>query len=299
MKIIALSDLHYPRHKDHLEKIVKRICDSEAEVLILGGDISEIQEERYRRCLGLFEKFRGLKIATVGNHDLWVLKGGDSYQRYRQWFPELFKDYGFYYLDQQIMPFVYKNIAFIGNIGWYDYSFRQTKIPFSDEVFVGYLDKEKGKRIYKPWSQLNDEDYARKVLLYIRNKKLGVVTWNDGVGISWTYSDDTFCNLMLEHLKAQLNWCQQNPTVEKIICITHHVPFKEGIKERPDPGLAFSNAYMGSHRMGELLLNYPKVKVALWGHSHNWMDRNFTIQHIQGINMSLSPVLEEVVQLEI
>jgi predicted phosphohydrolase len=301
MNIVAVSDLHYPRHKNHLEKVAKKICESGADVLILGGDISEIRDEYYHHCLALFDRFKGIKVATVGNHDLWVPEGYDSYQRYREWFPELFKQYGFHYLDGQARPFVYKNVAFVGNVGWYDYSFRQIELPSSHNVLVGYADKAKKKRIYKPWSKLNEEDYARKVLLYtsIKDKKLLVVTWNDVAGISWTYSDSTFCNLMLEHLETQLNWCQQSSHIEKIVSVTHHIPFKEGVKERVDPGLAYSNAYMGNHRMGKLLLDYPKVKIALWGHSHSWMDRNFQISHIQGINMSFSPILEEFVQLEI
>jgi len=299
MNIVALSDLHYPRHKGHLEKVAKKIRTCEAEALILGGDISEFKEAYYHQCLRLFADFKGLKIATVGNHDLWAPEGQDSYRRYREWFPELFKAYGFHYLDNDEIPLVHKNIAFVGNVGWYDYSFRQRELPFSEEILVGYLDKEQGKRVYKPWAELTREDYARKVLLYVKNRKFLVTTWNDGAYISWTYSDEEFCELILEHLKTQLTWCQQNPGVEKVVCVTHHIPFKEGIKERAEPGLAFSNAYMGSHRMGELLLTYPKVQLALWGHSHNWMDRNFKIQHIHGINMSFSPILEEVVQLDV
>lgn len=299
MRIVALSDLHYPKHKDHLEKVTKKIRDSDADVLILGGDISAFKEKYYHQCLSLFEGFSGLKIATVGNHDLWVREGEDSYQRYKEWFPELFKAYGFHYLDSLDQPLIYKRVAFVGNIGWYDYSFRQTEILVSEEILVGYLDKVQGKRVYKSWAELTYEDYARKVLLYIKNKKFLITTWNDGAYISWVYSDHEFCNLMLEHLKAQLLQCQQSQNVEKIVCISHHIPFKEGVKERTDPGLAYSNAYMGSYRMGELLLNHPKVTIALWGHSHNWIDRNFQIKHIQGVNISFSPVLEEVVQLEV
>ncbi|MGQ9631583.1 MAG: metallophosphoesterase, partial [bacterium] len=96
MRILATSDLHYPRHKDEVSHLAQAVNESGADAFILGGDISAFSDELYREVLGMFLGFQGLKLAVAGNHDLWV-RDGNSLRRYREDLRALLQEAGFHY----------------------------------------------------------------------------------------------------------------------------------------------------------------------------------------------------------
>lgn len=49
----------------------------------------------------------------------------------------------------------------------------------------------------------------------------------------------------------------------------HHLPFSELVIRMGDPGWDFNNAYTGSAAIGELLLQYDKIRTVITGHTHH------------------------------
>ena len=127
MKIIAVSDIHIPKNDAKMPQMINAINNSNAEVLILGGDIAPANDKALENFLASISNFRGLKMYISGNHDLWVADKNSSetsLDRFQNVLPEIYEKYGFYSLERQ--PLLYKDIGFVGNIGWYDYTFVRT-----------------------------------------------------------------------------------------------------------------------------------------------------------------------------
>lgn len=117
-----------------------------ADVLILAGDIFHFKQQFLIDCLKLFDTFGGDKLFVAGNHDLWT-NSSDSLVLYEKILPKIVNQSGFHYLDQK--PFIKGKVGFVGSVGWYDYSFKDSSLPIPERY---YLDKR--------WPN--------------------VVTWNDG-----------------------------------------------------------------------------------------------------------------------
>lgn len=134
MKIVVTADIHYGvGNNQHIVKsMAKRIIKTNADILILAGDTFHFQQQLLIDCLHLFDAFRGDKLFVEGNHDLWT-NTSDSLVLYEKIIPKIVKQCGFHYLDQK--PFMKGNVGFVGNIGWYDYSFRNYKKPIPDEYY--------------------------------------------------------------------------------------------------------------------------------------------------------------------
>ena len=62
MKIIAVSDIHIPKNNARLPQMVDAINKSDAEVLILGGDIAPANDAALEDFLASISNFRGLKM---------------------------------------------------------------------------------------------------------------------------------------------------------------------------------------------------------------------------------------------
>ena len=70
---------------------------------------------------------------------------------------------------------------------------------------------------------------------------------------------------MLTTLRSQLDSLHDHP---RVIAAIHQLPFRELL---PPPHTAqwdFAKAYLGSERIGQLLLQYPNVREVFCGHSH-------------------------------
>jgi Icc-related predicted phosphoesterase len=99
--------------------------------------------------------------------------------------------------------------------------------------------------------------------------------------IRWDLDDGEFTELTLERLEAQL--VEVEPQVRAVVAVTHHIPFVEMLRRKSDPSWGFGNAFMGSARLGEVLLRHEKVTHAAFGHSHT-RDRR-RIGHIDAVNV--------------
>jgi hypothetical protein len=93
-----------------------------------------------------------------------------------------------------------------------------------------------------------------------------VARWNDGKFVKLAgRSDEQFLDELLDNLDARLAELEDVP---RVVAAVHHVPFCELL---PPPQAAqwdFVKAFLGSERIGGLLLDHPNVAHVFCGHSH-------------------------------
>lgn len=234
-RLLLTSDLHFGNYRSAdaaTRELAEWVCDADADVLALAGDVADGPPDFFDACLGLFEGFDGLKLVTPGNHDLWA-KGASSLEKYRHIYPRIAADRGFAMLDEG--PQLLGDTAFIGNIGWYDYSFRNPELG------------------------LPLEQYEAKELP-------GVCTWNDGRFIDWPYADAGFLEECIRRLKE--HYAAVEADAEEVVAVLHHLPFRELMYGPADTSHEFSRAYLGADRLGETLLELPLVRYVFCGHRH-------------------------------
>ncbi len=234
-RILVTGDLHYglyPQGDGCTHELARAVCGSGAEAFAIAGDVADADVEYFAACLALFEDFGGLKLVVPGNHDLWST-GAGSKHKYRKVLPELAEQNGFHMLDRG--PATLGPVAFIGSIGWYDYSFR------SDQLDVSMA------------------HYERKELP-------GICTWNDARFIDWDYTDHEFTERCLHKLADAYRAVERK--VETVVAVLHHLPLRELLYGPANAAHEFCRAYMGSQRFGELLLGLEKVRYVFCGHRH-------------------------------
>ncbi|MEQ8187792.1 MAG: metallophosphoesterase [Candidatus Eremiobacterota bacterium] len=263
MKIIATCDLHYGLKKwgnDSTKEIARLVTNSDADVFIIAGDIGE-GLQNFEACLELFEGFRGHKLIVPGNHDLWS-KEGQSFRIYSEILKEICENCGFHYLDTG--PFILDKIGFVGNIGWYDYSFKLEEL----DIPIKYY----------------EEKYLPKV-----------VRWNDRRFIKWNYNDYEFLGLLLDKMEQHIQHIYEH--VETIIGVTHHMPFEHMIRKTNYMSWDFARAYLGSKKIGDLYLNYEKIKLAICGHNHRYVRAKKG--HVECISVGSTYKQKELLTLEL
>jgi len=234
-KLIATADLHYGLYAAGdlaTDALARHVCGSDADVLVLAGDIGGPELDSASLCLELFAGFGGLRLLVPGNHDLWT-SDGDSLDRYRVHLPHMACKFGFEILDGG--PVVRGETAFIGNIGWYDYSFRNPELGFSTA------------------------DYQRKSIP-------GVCSWNDGAFVHWDMTDEEFTRACASALCRHYRLVERK--VGQVVAVLHHVPFVELLYGPAPLPHEFCRAYMGSSRLGRLLARCGKVRYVICGHRH-------------------------------
>ncbi len=283
--LLATSDLHYRSHEGRAAELTEAARRVRFDCFVFAGDLSSGPPEKYRGALACFGRLSQPKIAVLGNHDLWVDHDGDSESRFGVLTP-VFEEFGFSVLDAA--PALIDGVAFVGGVGWYDYSFRARDPSFAEWVLV-----RRGDGSFCRWSELADEDYADKRLTYIdlRGRSGGPgrseVTlkgsqWMDRHYIRWRYSDAEFTERCLRRLRADIERVRRS--ADEIVCVLHHVPFRELVVTKGEPAWDFANAFVGSGRFGRLLLEYSEVRTVICGHTH--APRGALVGHIHAFDVS-------------
>lgn len=234
MKIVVTADIHYGfGNNQHLvRKLAKKIIKTKADVLLLVGDTFAFNQRLLQECLYLFNGFTGDKLLVAGNHDLWS-HSHDSLVLYKKIIPQIAKQCNFHFLDQK--PFIKGNVGFVGNIGWYDYSFRDQAKPIPHNYYTE-----------KRWP--------------------GVVTYNDGIYVHLGMNDGEFTKRVNKKLRQHL--CFASNHADTIVCAVHHIPFRELLRTPHTSLNKYLDAFSGNKETGNIIKVFPKVKYVFCGHTH-------------------------------
>jgi predicted phosphodiesterase len=258
MRLLVTADLHFNHHRsrrlaEDLIDQMNRLCEqSHIDALLLVGDTAVADGDAIETCLARI-RFGGEKIFICGNHELWT-RSSDSYSIFREALPQRVRSLGWRWLEDD--PFIApdRSVAIVGSVGWYDYSFAL------------------------PQLQIARESYASKVIINAAGET--IARWNDGKFVKLHRSDEAFVDELLTSLRAQLDALRDVP---RVLAALHHVPFEQLLPPRHGTQWDFVRAYLGSRRIGELLLEYPSVRDVVCGHSHFAVEA--TIGHIRAINI--------------
>jgi len=264
MRIVASSDLHYniPRSRASAEDLAARACAIGGDVLVLVGDSAGAESGPYREALRLFAGFRGLKLLVPGNHCLWSHNGGDSLLRYRTELPTMAAEEGFVLLDHN--PQVLGTIGLAGSIGWYDYSFADRSLGIPLPFYQAKISPGAA-------NQLGRQELVEAHAADLQDRHMSIaVRWMDGQYVNLGMSDTEFTAMLACKLQEQME--QLSTVCDRTVVFMHHLAFVELVpRDRPDC-FAFTAAFMGSQRLGQVLRDFPKVTNVLCGHSH-WRKR--------------------------
>jgi predicted phosphohydrolase len=255
MRLLATADLHF-NHAKSRELARQCISDMNAaggDVLLLVGDTASGDAGQLEEALSLFT-FDGPKLFVAGNHELWT-RTGDTRTHFEADLPARVRAMGWHWLEGA--PFVAGDVAIVGSVGWYDYSFAPPSLNIPRRFYEAKVSPGAAERLSE-FAHLLGPDVppeAGEIL----------ARWNDGKFIRLGESDESFLKRLLEGLKAQLDALVSQRT---ILAAVHHLPFASLVPPRHSASLDFAWAYLGSGRIGELLLRYPNVQRVLCGHSH-------------------------------
>jgi len=248
MRICCLGDLHYFGVKKDLEMLARNIesACSEVNAVALVGDLTgsgrlSLLEEVLSIIRGVVDP---LPILVVpGNHDIYVVdeevsRGINSLLKLNL-FNELVGRLGCIALMKG--PYTINDVGFVGSIGWYDYSFAPD------------------------WLGLSIEDF--------RAKSFGLYTWADRDYVKLPFSDEEFTLMLLNKLEEDIKSIYSS--VEKIVVVLHHLPFRKLVKYELRHEWDYFSAFMGSEAFGYVIKRYSdKVKLVLHGHQHDGVETN-------------------------
>jgi hypothetical protein len=275
MRLLVTADLHFnhPRSRPLAEDLIGQMNRAGGDVLLVVGDTAVADGGVLEQCLSRFE-FPGPKLFVAGNHELWTTGGVDSYQLLQTELPRRVRELGWHWLQSD--PFRVDDVAFVGTIGWYDYSLAPAYLGIPRRFYEHKISPGAAERFPEQYGHLfqNADDIppeSREVF----------ARWNDAKFVRLGgRSDEQFLNELLDALRAQLDSLRETP---RVIAAVHHLPFRELL---PPPRTAqwdFAKAFLGSPRLGELLLAYSNVTEVYCGHSH--FPAEATVGHIRAMNI--------------
>ncbi|MBT8451296.1 MAG: metallophosphoesterase [Deltaproteobacteria bacterium] len=256
MRIASVSDIHldYKVNRDLFVKMVAEIAARRPDAVLVVGDVCHIDA-----LIAVSIRMLAREVEHVayvpGNHDLWVdrpwgeLLGDpefDTWKRHDELLKTMVESEGGHYLPSQ--PLCLGDVAIAGSCGWYDYSFLRPELR--DQI---------------PESSLDDQ--------IIDGMQWGDRTrtvFRDAAGS--LMSSPEVARRMENVLDAQLASLERDPTVERVVCATHHQQYERTVRRTGTLPWEFFNAFMGSSRMGELIDKHPKVEHVIYGHTHSLGD---------------------------
>lgn len=261
LKLAITADLHWGHRKgsEATQQLARFLHEQPPDVFILAGDIGT--GGHFEGCLELFAGLPCLKALVPGNHDLWVPLEEttyDSLDLYERLLPQLAERHGFHYLDQGPLVLPRADLALVGSINWYDYSWALEGI----------------RRFYP------DDEHRLQSKRFSRGKH------NDANFIRWPLDDVGFTSLVTATLERHLS--RAIARVGKVIAVTHHPAFYGMSFPRSGPPVLLDSflwdAFAGNLGVEQLLERHRRqVAFAFCGHTH--CQRESTWQGIRGYNV--------------
>ncbi|MFX1257506.1 MAG: metallophosphoesterase [Promethearchaeota archaeon] len=265
LKALLLSDIHVDVNSGlnenfYAEFELKLKSLPSIDVILLAGDVGhsiEAHEEAFR----IINKTTTAKslIYIPGNHDIWIgatyksktekVKENSSWFKLNELLPQVCQKYGWHFLLGN--PITLNEWGFAGTLGWYDYSTRNRK--WDDKVSLA--------------------QYSTMVWEHIVHMDSVYALWNKS-NVEMT---DYFNQQLIKDCK-QLK--EMGITKDKIVILTHHVPFKQGIIYHDDDiSMDFFSAFMGSINLGQIIIK--NAKYAIFGHTH--IRNDFFIEDLRAL----------------
>jgi len=236
VRIAAISDLHViPNDEDDflLAEIRKKVEEIEPDVFVVAGDLSD-DLDTLSRTLGMLRVDDCENLFVAGNHDVWFDESGGpgSLEKYSRLIGQECRRRGFLHLPDA--PFIADDLAFIGSVGWYDYSFRR-------------------------------EDMDIPIESYEHKEHNGAI-WYDLFRIDWTMTDVEATEIFNRRIEYDLSTLPDS--VRHVVYVSHHLPFQELTIYKDRLPWDFHSAFMGAKSTGEVLLRDGRVLLSISGHSH-------------------------------
>lgn len=258
MRLCVTADLHFDNRRSFgtAVELAHQLNDTPFDVLLIIGDVGNGDDPALVDGLSRFTH-PGPKLFVPGNHELWTRRDSSLHLLNNE-LPRKIADAGWTWLPGS--PFTQDDIAIVGSLGWYDYSFAADylQIPrrfYEAKVSPGFAGgRDEFAHLFEQQDDL--ADLARHV----------VGRWNDGKFVKLPMPDDRFCDMLLDQLERDLD---RVSTARHIVAAIHHVPLPELLPPLKTPTWDFARAYLGSPRFGQLLLQKPNVRHILCGHSHH------------------------------
>jgi len=236
MRAAATSDIHYDLleyYEDHdeLKRLIESLMAEKPDILVIAGDTVGLGEAKLEECLALFEAVTPERMMVFGNHEYWSADL-NTFKELKMLETRI-ENCGFHLLDSD--PKTIGSVGFVGNCAWYDYSFASKAPPLGSS-------------------------YEKKLF----NEQ---IVWNDALFVKLGKNDREYSDELIERLESDIARIENS--VDTIVAVTHHAGFKEAvIQKENNPEWNFTNAFMGSTRLGEMLRRHPKVKYHIYGHTH-------------------------------
>jgi len=264
MRIYTTSDLHYDKRDKQTIDVLKRMSyrllamGQASDILVINGDLGDSEEE-YIECLELFRDFKGVKLITAGNHDIFVHASSttSSLDRYNR-LPEVCASVGFKLLDDGPVILENENAAIVGNMGWYDFSF--CKNP------------------------KNAGDTNEAMVLH-----------DNETGFKWDLTDEVVVAMMVKKLEDHLDQVKHIPNVTVFL---HHWATGELLPGHRfwRPRVAdMAYGFWGSQAFGDVISRYKNIKFVFSGHAH--IQREVSKDGVTYRSIASLPYLKELVML--
>lgn len=261
MRILVTADLHFDiaRSRQPTLDLAARVVATPADALLIVGDIAGPDLTILDECLRHFEPFGGLKMLVAGNHDLWAdPPQADSLVRYEEHLRAAAAKRGFHYLDHE--PCYLNDLAFVGSVGWYDYSYARADLHVPRRFYEAKLAPGAAARLSRYRHLVDGHDDVPPDMLQVGTR------WMDGLKVHLPFGDPEFCERLADKFRRHL--ADAAARTQRIVAAVHHLPFEDMVIQKGNNAWDFANAFMGSPLFGEALLAEPKVAVVYTGHSH-------------------------------
>jgi 3',5'-cyclic AMP phosphodiesterase CpdA len=258
LTLAVTADLHWGHRKgvEANEHLAAWVRAHPPDVLVLAGDVGS--GENFAECLAQFQELPGQKCLVPGNHDIWVPHetAEDSLNRYTQTLPELSRQHGFHYLDHGPLYFPEEDLALVGTMNWYDYTWSLDRLR-SD--YPGEEHRLQSKRFTR--GRHNDANFVR-----------------------WPLDDVRFTTQVVAAFEQQLRQALQR--VGRVIVVTHHPPlYGLGFpRDVDDLDTCLWDAFSGNKALEDLLTEHAdQIALVFCGHTHR--ARECQVGNMRGYNI--------------
>ena len=263
LRIAVTADLHYgTRHASGNRAtldLAARLAETPPDLFIIAGDVGAGDD--FDRCLSLFAQLPCRKAVVPGNHDIWVRTDdarGDSLDVYDRHLPAVCRALGFAFLDHGPLFFPESDLAVVGTMNWYDYTWDNHLL-----------------RATAP------DDWQER----LRTKRFVRGMHNDANFVRWPLSDVSFTDRVVAKLTADLDAGLDRAS--RAIVVAHHPPLRGLLypaEEPPPLDALLWRAFSGNTRVEELLnARADRIPLVFCGHTH--AARECQVGSMRGFNV--------------